>query len=266
MSPQRRRSSPIQRSGDILSFQIKRSHFFVFVIPLAFLLGLGSGYVAWGRTPAPASSNFLQNTPAAANQESAAEQSSGAEDIASQLEDLPRYDVPILETDPTLGPEDAPIVIVEFADFECPFCQRHAQQTHVRLLEEYGDQIRFVYKDFPLSSLHPNAYSSALAGQCAHEQDAFWPYHDLLFSGRLGLGQEAYLAYAEELSLDVAAFTACLEEARYAESVQADYDYGSEIGVSSTPTFFVNGIAVIGAQPYELFVEIIEFELANQAN
>ncbi|MEX1071079.1 MAG: thioredoxin domain-containing protein [Anaerolineales bacterium] len=264
MSPKRRNVD-----SDVLNFQIRREHFFMLVVPITFLLGLAVGYLVWGAkgaaTPAP-NTTLLENTPAAANQEGAAEESSGTDDIASQLESLPRYEVPILADDPALGAEDAPITIVEFADFECPFCQRHAQDTHARLLEEYGDQIRFVYKDFPLTSLHPNAYPAALAGQCAHEQDKFWDFHDLLFSGRLGLGDEAYLAYAEELGLDIEAFTACLEDQRYVESVQADYDFGIEIGVSSTPTFFVNGIAVIGAQPFDLFKQIIDFELGQPAN
>jgi protein-disulfide isomerase len=238
------------------TFRVKRSHFYALFVPLAFLLGLTVGFLAWGQGPA--------STPAAANPSGGAE-SSSAEDIASQLADLPRYDVEISAADPSLGEANAPITIIEFADFECPFCQRHAQQTHGRLLEAYGDQIRFVYKDFPLSSLHPNAYSAAIAGQCANEQGLFWEYHDLLFSGRLGLGREAYEMYAQEAGLDGAEFTDCLDEDRYAEAVQADYNQAVQLGISSTPTFFVNGIAVVGAQDYSLFAQIIDYEL-NQQN
>ncbi len=253
------------KKPEVLNFQIRRSHFFALVVPLAFLLGIGVGYLVWGlnQTAAPVEASLLENTPAAANPNAVGE-SSGADDIASQIADLPRYDVPVSEEDPSLGAEDAPIVLIEFADFECPFCQRHAQQTHARLLAEYGDQIRFIYKDFPLSSLHPNAYSAALAGQCAHEQGKFWEYHDLLFSGRLGLGREAYDAYAEEAGLDLTAFAACLDEDRYAEAVQEDYDFALQLGVSSTPTFFVNGVAVVGAQDFALFAEIIDYELSQQ--
>lgn len=255
---------PKTKKPEVLNFQIQRSYFFAFVVPLAFLLGIGVGYLVWGmqKSAPPAETSLLENTPEAANP--AAGESSGADDIASQIADLPRYDVPVSDEDPSLGAEDAPIVLIEFADFECPFCQRHAQQTHARLLAEYGDQIRFIYKDFPLSSLHPNAYSAALAGQCAHEQGMFWEYHDLLFSGRLGLGREAYDAYAEEAGLDTAAFAACLNEDRYAEAVQEDYDFALQLGVSSTPTFFVNGVAVVGAQDFALFAEIIDYELAQQ--
>jgi protein-disulfide isomerase len=251
---------PKRKKPDVLNFQIRRSHFYAVVVPLAFLLGVTVGYLIWGmqKSAPPTETSLLENTDPAGGE------SSGADDIASQIAELPRYDVPVSEEDPSLGAADAPIVLIEFADFECPFCQRHAQQTHARLLAEYGDQIRFIYKDFPLSSLHPNAYSAALAGQCAHEQGKFWEYHDLLFSGRLGLGREAYDAYAEEAGLDAAAFAACLDEDRYAEAVQADYDFALQLGVSSTPTFFVNGVAVVGAQDFALFAQIIDYELAQQ--
>lgn len=260
------KKSSAKKTGEVLNFRIQRSHFYAIVVPLAFLLGLTAGYLVWGnqRSGPPAETSLLENTPVAANPDGGAGESSSADDIASQLSDLPRYDVTISADDPSFGPEDAPIVIVEFADFECPFCQRHAQQTQGRLLEEYGDQIRLVYKDFPLSSIHANAFSAALAGQCAHEQGKFWEYHDLLFGGRLGLGQEAYDAYAEELGLDTAAFGLCMEENRYAEAIQADYDLALQLGVSSTPTFFVNGVAVVGAQDFALFAEIIDYELSQQ--
>lgn len=244
-------------------FQIKRHHLFAAFIPVAFLLGLGGGFLLWGRGAAAPAPQAALPTATAAAVAQATGQASDVEDLTSQMENLPRYEVPVDENDPALGPDDAPITIIEFADFQCPFCQRHALETYPRLIEEYGDQIRFVYKDFPLSSIHPEAYPSALAATCADEQGVFWEYHDLLFSGAQELNEATYMSYAEQLSLDMAEFTACYEEARYAEQVQADYSFGTELGVSSTPTFFVNGIAVVGAQPFELFAEIIEYELEN---
>lgn len=238
----------------MMQFQIKRSHFWALLAPLTFLVGLGVGYFVWG-------SGRVPQTQAALPTDSTGQSSAG--DIASQIAELPRYDIPVTDEDPALGDADAPITIVEFADFQCPYCIRHFQETVPQLKADYGDQIRFVYKDYPLSGLHPDAYSAALSAQCANEQGKFWEYHDLLFSGRLGLGQEAYDSYATELGLDVAAFDTCIEEERYSEAVQADYDFGSQVGVTSTPTFFVNGIAVVGAQPYSLFAELIDYELEN---
>ncbi len=111
---------------------------------------------------------------------------------------------PVTEADnPAIGPADAPIVIIEFSDFECPFCTRWHQQVWPRLQEVYGDKIRLVYRDFPLYSLHPNAGPAAEAANCANEQGRFWEYHDLLFAAEQGLGREAYEAYASQLNLDM---------------------------------------------------------------
>lgn len=254
-----------KQKDEVVKFEMKRHHLFG---AAGLLVGVLSGYLIWGVGVAP-------ETPGAAIAEpistpvivaEATGQSSGVDDLTSQLENLPRYEVPISEDDPALGAADAPITIIEFADFQCPYCQRHAQETYPRLVEQYGDQIRFVYKDFPLSSIHAEAYPAAIAGQCAQEQDNFWGFHDLIFSGRLELGRETYLSYAEELGLDIAAFTTCLDDQTYAQSVQEDYNFGTDLGVSSTPTFFINGIAVVGAQPYDVFAEIIDYELGAQGN
>jgi len=131
-------------------------------------------------------------------------------------------------------------------------------------MQEYEGKIRFVYRDFPLDNIHPNATPAAMAAHCAGEQDAYYAFHDALFSYRYGFGREAYLSYAAELGLDVTSFQACLDENRYASKVEDDLRYGYSIGVSSTPTFFVNGIAIVGAQPYEVFQQLIEKELAGQ--
>ncbi len=108
-------------------------------------------------------------------------------------------------------------------------------------MKEYEGKIRFVYRDFPLENIHPNAVPAAIAAHCAGEQEAYFPFHDALFSGELGLNREAYLTYAERLGLDVTAFQTCLDEARYAEKVQDNLNYGLSLEVNSTPTFFVNG-------------------------
>ena len=254
--PPKRKTKTVKskKSEDVLNFRIKRSQFYAVAVPLAFLLGLAFGYVTWGLEIETSERQAAVPTG----------ESSVVNDIASQIDNLPRYEVTIEPDDPVLGPDVASVTIIEFSDFECPFCERYAQQTHSRLLETYGGQIRFVYKDFPITGLHTNAFPAAVAAQCAREQDAFWPFHDLLFSGELSLAQESYMSFAERLDLDMISFSLCLEDERYTDSVQGDFDYGIELGVTSTPTFFINGIALVGAQPFELFAQIIDYELAAQ--
>lgn len=165
------------------------------------------------------------------------------------------------DDDPARGPEDAPVVIIEFSDYQCPFCRRFRQQTFDRLFETYGDQIRFVYRDFPLTQIHPEAVNAAIAANCAGEQGQYWAYHDKLFEQAQGLSHEAYLAYARELGLDMEAFQACLQDPAQKKEVLADRDTGVQLGVTGTPTFFINGIPVVGAQPFEVFQQIIDQEL-----
>ncbi|NPA30937.1 MAG: DsbA family protein [Chloroflexi bacterium] len=165
------------------------------------------------------------------------------------------------DDDPSWGPEDAPITIIEFSDFQCPFCARFRKQTYDRLKEEYGDKIRFVYRDFPLVQIHPEAVPAALAANCAGEQGKYWEYHDLLFLGDRPLNRDTYIAYAEQLGLDVDEFSRCLDEERYLDEIQKDFDDGVAAGVRGTPTFFVNGIPLVGAQPFENFKAIIDQEL-----
>lgn len=167
---------------------------------------------------------------------------------------------------PAIGPQDAPVTIIEFGDYECPFCTQFFNQTLPQILEAYGGQIRFVYRDFPLMSIQPQAIPAAEAANCAGEQDRYWDYHDKLYSGGpLTLGNRAYIDYAEELGLDVASFADCLETDRTLKEVQADLDYARSLGLRSTPSFFVTGQWVIGVQPFEVFQQIIESELSESS-
>jgi protein-disulfide isomerase len=169
-----------------------------------------------------------------------------------------RLDDVSVDDDPVLGPEDAPITIVEFSDFHCPYCSRFQQETLPSLLEQYGDQVRLVYRDFPVVG----GASSAVAAECANEQGGFWEYHDALFANLRGYTtMEQYVALADSLGLDGAALQECIESGRMNDEIQNDYNDGRAYGVSGTPTFFVNGVRVIGAQPLENFVSIIDAEL-----
>jgi len=233
------------------------------LIPIALVAGLGVGYLIWGSESPVSISQAAQPEPTTATPQSAAAQAQNNQ--PGTPGQITRYDVPI-DDDPILGPEDAAITIIEFSDYECPYCRRWHQEVLPLLIEEYPDEVRFVYRDFPLTSIHSNAVPAAIAANCAGEQEAeaYWEYNQLLFSMDLGLGPEAYMGYAEELDLDTDAFTECLESDRHEEEVLADFEYASQLGIRSTPTFFINGIALVGAQPYEVFKQVIDQELAGE--
>jgi len=237
----------------------------IVLIPIALLTGMGLGYAAWGKDAAQLEDALA--TVEAVKQElavlSAAQDTNQEAQAETQPEEVVRYDVPV-DDDPSIGPEDAEITLIEFSDYQCPFCQRWHEQVFNQLREEYPDQIRFVYRDLPLTSLHPEAVPAALAANCANEQGSFWEYHDQLFSGNYALGAESYLQIANALGLDEAQFEECYSTEKYSDEVQADYQYAANLGIQSTPTFFLNGIPIVGAQPYEVFKQVIEMELAGE--
>jgi len=178
------------------------------------------------------------------------------------LLEAPRAAVAIETADPSLGNAKAPVTIVEFSDFQCPFCLR-ASPTLKRLREVYGDKVRIVWKDFPLTQIHPQAFKAAEAGQCAAEQGKFWEYHDKLFGNQQALQPEFLKQYAKDAGMDGTKFDACLDSSKYAERVRGSVAAGAQLGVSSTPTVFVNGRMLEGAQPYEVFASVIDEELAR---
>jgi protein-disulfide isomerase len=160
---------------------------------------------------------------------------------------------------PAKGPANAPIELIEFADFQCPYCLA-ASPTVKRVLDTYGDRIRFVYRNFPLES-HPDARPAAEAAQCANEQGQFWAYHDRLF-GEPGKLSDADLKHAAAaLGIDLPRFNKCVDERKYRSVVDADAKAGGEAGVNGTPAFFINGRLLTGAQPYDAFKRIIDEEI-----
>lgn len=172
----------------------------------------------------------------------------------------PRLQVTTAATDPALGPANAPVEIVEFSDFQCPFCQR-VGPTLQKLRATFGDRLRLVFKDFPLAA-HPDAFAAAEGAQCARDQGKFWEYHDVLFANQQALGRQDLKRYAVRLHLDAAKFNTCLDGDQFKYLVQADVDESQRYGVSSTPTFFINGRLFSGAQPFAAFEQIIREELA----
>ena len=173
----------------------------------------------------------------------------------------PRVVAASVDDDPAWGPEDAPVTIIEFSDFQCPFCSRFFAQTYPQIKQEYEGEVRFVYRDFPLTSIHENAQKAGEAGECADDQGKFWDYHDLLFNNASALDVTSLKGYASQLGLDSGAFDQCLDSGKYTEEVQKDYQEGITYGVTGTPAFFINGVSIIGAQPYANFKAVIDAAL-----
>jgi protein-disulfide isomerase len=176
-----------------------------------------------------------------------------------------------------LGDPDAPVTLVEFSDYQCPFCARHFLQTWPLIKEQFVDtgRVKYVFKDFPLTSLHPQAPQAHLAARCAGEQEGeeataqnpYWAMHDLLYERQETWSGEAELneileQFARDLGLDVGAFSACLESDRWREAIAADLNEGAGLGVTGTPSFFIDGYPIFGAREFELFAYAIE--LAEQ--
>lgn len=159
---------------------------------------------------------------------------------------------------PVRGDATAPVTIVEFADFECPYCSR-AAQTVEKVLAAYPDKVKLVFKHFPLT-FHPKAPKAAEAAACAGEQGRFWEFHDALFTDQQ-LEVDAMKAQAVRLGLDGSKFDACLDSGRMAAAVKKDQGVGTQLGVSGTPAFFINGVMLSGAQPEDAFHRIIDDEL-----
>ncbi|MGE5851144.1 MAG: DsbA family protein, partial [Candidatus Methylomirabilota bacterium] len=163
---------------------------------------------------------------------------------------------------PIRGAPNAPVTLVEFSDFHCPFCKQ-VQPTLAQLLARYPGKVRLVYRDFPIDSLHPQARRAAEAARCAQDQGKFWEYHDLLFAEAPKATTEDLSRFAQQVGLDLAKFESCLSGGFHRAAVQRDIDDGSRAGVNGTPAFFINGRPLSGAQPLEAFVQLIEEELAR---
>ena len=210
------------------------SPFIHLFIPVAFILGLGAGYLLWGRTTA----------------------------VVADTTGVQRVSVST-EGEPSIGPDDAPVTIVEFSDYQCPYCQTWYTQTYSQIMSSYPNQIRFVYRDLPLP-MHPEAVPAAEAADCAGEQGAYWKYHDALFSGKYSLGRTAYEHIASDLGLDKTAFTTCLDDHRYTAEIQSDAADAAALGLNGTPSFVINGRILVGALPFASFKAIIDEELAAE--
>jgi protein-disulfide isomerase len=210
----------------------------------------------------PAIQQYLEDQQQAAAKESLIAELRKAGPPIKVLMDAPRLAVAVTSDDPSQGSATAPVTVVEYSDFQCPFCQR-VMPTLKELRAKYGDKMRLVWKDFPLVQIHPQAFVAAQAGNCAREQGKFWEYHDRLFANQQALQPEFLKKYATEVGMDAAKFNECLDSAKYEEKVQESLGVGAKLGITSTPTVYVNGRMVNGAQPIEVFTGIIDDELAR---
>jgi len=163
---------------------------------------------------------------------------------------------------PVRGPEDAKVTLVEFLDFQCPFCSR-VQPTLDQIRKTYGDQVRVVFKHLPLKSIHPQAAPAATAAEAAHSQGKFWEMHDLIFANQGQLGDAKYQEWAHQIGLDMDRFAKDLKSPAVAQRIDTDSQEAAKLGVSGTPAFFVNGRYLSGAQPFDRFKAVIDDELAK---
>jgi protein-disulfide isomerase len=167
------------------------------------------------------------------------------------------------DDDPVKGNKNAPVTIIEFSDFQCPFCERFYAQTLPLIDQNYikTGKVKLVFRDFPLASIHQHAQKSAEAAECADEQGKFWEYHNKLFENQQALDSSSLKSYAKDLGLNTAKFNECLDSGKMASEVQKDLSDGQSYGVRGTPAFFVNGQLISGAQPYDNFKQVIDAAL-----
>lgn len=168
------------------------------------------------------------------------------------------------ENDPARikGDPNAPITIVEFADYQCPYCGR-AEPTVEDLLKKFDGKVKLAFRDFPLSAIHPFAEGAAEAGRCAEAQHKFWPMHDAMYANQSKLAEDDLIKTASGLGMDEQSFASCLKASTYKSAIQQDQEAGQKAGVNGTPAFFINGRFLNGSVPEEQFEEIINSELAT---
>jgi len=164
-----------------------------------------------------------------------------------------------VDDDPMKGNPKAKVTIIEFSEFQCPFCKK-ARPTIAKILETYGDKVRYVFRDFPLS-FHKYAPKAAEAANCARDQNKYWEYAEYLWDNNKDLSVDRLKEYAKTLGLKEAPFNECLDSGKYVAEIQKDIEDGEAVGVSGTPAYFINGKFLSGAQPFENFQEIIDKEL-----
>lgn len=174
----------------------------------------------------------------------------------------PKINVDITNA-PFKGSANAPITIVEFADFQCPYCAS-AQPVVEEVLKQYKDKIKFVFKNYPLVQIHPEAIPAAIAAECANKQGKYWQMHDALFENHKKLGEETYLSLAQKIGLKIDDFNNCRKDQAIHDKINADIEYGQSLGINATPAFYINGIQLMGSLPKSEFEKVINNELSEK--
>ena len=227
------------REGDLIQLTVQR---FYLIAALVGVVGFGGG-AAFASAYAPSQNGTVEQADGSSN-------AAAAQDFAqSRLVGNARH---------SIGPADAPVTIVEFTDYDCPFCRRYYNETFPQIMERYGDQIRYVMRHFPLVSMHPEAAKAAEAAECAGEDGLFWEFHDVIMEGVPSLAVEDLKQYAAEIGVNNSTFDRCLDDGAKNAMVQLDLRDGYMHGVRGTPAFFVNGYSLSGAQPIDVFEAYIE--------
>jgi protein-disulfide isomerase len=236
-----------QGAGDTVSFQIKKDNIWkysTFVLAIVVVIGAIMMFTGDGGTPTGAAVGApAAPTPSAPTAPS---------QVTASADD-----------DAVLGDENAPVTIIEFSDYQCPFCGRFWSDTLPQIKSEYIDtgKAKLVYRDFPLTSIHPLAQPAAEATECVREQggdEAFYQYHDKIFANQQALSQPSLIAWADELGYDI---NECLSSGKFRGEVQKDTSDAQAAGGRGTPYFVINGKPLSGAQPFSAFQQIIEAEL-----
>jgi len=173
----------------------------------------------------------------------------------------PRAVIEVSANEPARGPVDAPIQLVEYSDFQCPYCAR-SQSAVAQVMATYGDRVRHVFRDYPLP-MHEHAHVAAQAAQCAHDQGQFWEYGAILFANMKALTADDLKRHATAAGLDLPRFESCLDSGRFGDGVDEDLRSGQALGVTGTPAFFINGRLLSGARPFQDFKRLIEEELGG---
>lgn len=239
-------------SPAVITLRVRRSHV---VGALLILLGAGLGF-GLGRVTTPDAVVVLPSpdqlsTPSVHDDRRAHPGSGGEKPVSFQVEGRPAE-----------GPDNAAVTIVEFADYECPFCRRHAEQVLPQLRSRYGASVRYVHLHFPLK-MHPHAQTAAEAAECAHRQQRFVPMYDALFANQGELDLPGLKRLAGEAGLDVDAFNTCLDSGAAAAQVESDAAQGRAAGVTGTPTFFVNGVRYAGVHPIDTWAKRLDAAIAS---
>jgi protein-disulfide isomerase len=206
---------------------------------------------------------YLQNQKLTAKREEFLRSLRGQAKVVVNLKPPPIQRIEVsVQGAPFKGGEKAPVTMVEFSDFHCPFCKQ-VVSTLAKLESQYGNKIKLVFRDFPIEGLHPGASKAHEAARCAGEQGKFWAYHDKLFAGPAKSSPEIFTGFAKEVGLEPVAFETCLNSGKHQAAIKKDIEEGQRLGVAGTPAFFINGRVLSGSQPLEAFARMIDEELAR---